>query len=129
MGLDMFLWKEVYVGAEYSHRNMNVIIDVTKDGKRMPINTKKVCEIREEAMYWRKANAIHNWFVQNVQDGNDDCKKYWVSIDHLKELRKTYNKKPKQKCPKCGKKSLFYTNKDGETYCLRCDKIVDKKVN
>lgn len=47
----------------------------------------------------------------------------------LKELRKTYNKKPKQKCPKCGKKNLFYTNKDGETYCIRCNKIIDKKVN
>ena len=47
----------------------------------------------------------------------------------LKEIRETYNKKPKQKCPKCGKKSLFYTNKDGEIYCIRCDKIVDKKAN
>ena len=47
----------------------------------------------------------------------------------LKELRKTYNKKPKQKCPKCGKKSLFYTNKDGETYCIRRDNSVDTKVN
>ena len=23
--------------------------------------------------YWRKANEIHNWFVENVQDGEDDC--------------------------------------------------------
>lgn len=23
--------------------------------------------------YWRKANAIHKWFVQNVQDGVDEC--------------------------------------------------------
>ena len=22
---------------------------------------------------WRKANAIHKWFVDNVQDGVDDC--------------------------------------------------------
>ena len=27
--------------------------------------------------YWRKANAIHNWFVQNVQDGRDECQKSW----------------------------------------------------
>lgn len=27
----------------------------------------------EEVGYWRKANAIHNWFVENVQDGVDDC--------------------------------------------------------
>lgn len=27
----------------------------------------------EEIGYWRKANQIHNWFVENVQDGIDDC--------------------------------------------------------
>lgn len=29
--------------------------------------------ILEEVAYWRKSNQIHNWFVQNVQDGYDDC--------------------------------------------------------
>ena len=29
--------------------------------------------IAEEVGYWRKANQIHNWFVENVQDGVDDC--------------------------------------------------------
>lgn len=30
--------------------------------------------IAEEVAYWRKANAIHQWFVDNVQDGKDDCR-------------------------------------------------------
>ena len=29
--------------------------------------------IMEQVAYWRKANAIHDWFVNNVQDGEDDC--------------------------------------------------------
>ena len=29
--------------------------------------------IMEEIGYWRKANQIHNWFVEHVQDGEDDC--------------------------------------------------------
>ena len=29
--------------------------------------------IMEEVGYWRKANSIHRWFVENVQDGIDDC--------------------------------------------------------
>ena len=29
--------------------------------------------IMEQIGYWRKANQIHNWFVENVQDGEDDC--------------------------------------------------------
>ena len=38
--------------------------------------------------YWRKANAIHSWLVQNVQNGVDDCGEYPVSRDALEELRK-----------------------------------------
>jgi len=37
--------------------------------------------------YWRKANAIHNWFVQNVQGGNDNCDSYDVSREHLQALK------------------------------------------
>lgn len=42
----------------------------------------------------------------------------------LKEIRKTYNRKPKDICPKCHKKSLFMTNSKNEVYCIRCDKLV-----
>lgn len=37
--------------------------------------------------YWRKANAIHNWFVTNVQKGEDDCDTYNVSVEQLVELK------------------------------------------
>lgn len=39
-----------------------------------------------QVAYWRKANQIHNWFVENVQDGNDDCGYYEVSRQQLQEL-------------------------------------------
>jgi hypothetical protein len=39
-----------------------------------------------EGMYWRKANAIHAWFVENVQDGLDDCGEYNVDKEKLLEL-------------------------------------------
>ena len=39
--------------------------------------------------YWRKANQIHKWFVDNVQGGNDNCGEYYVSHEKLKELRET----------------------------------------
>lgn len=38
------------------------------------------------ALYWRKQNAIHNWFVQNVQNGEDNCGEYYVSHEKLDEL-------------------------------------------
>ena len=42
--------------------------------------------IEVDAMYWRKANGIHGWFVDNVQAGEDDCKSYWVQKSKMKEL-------------------------------------------
>lgn len=39
--------------------------------------------------YWRKANHIHDWFVQNVQGGVDECQEAHVSREKLVELRET----------------------------------------
>lgn len=36
--------------------------------------------------YWRKANAIHQWFVDAVQDGKDDCQEYYVEVGQLEKL-------------------------------------------
>lgn len=49
-------------------------------------NTELNWDSAEEVRYWRKSNYIHNWFVENVQNGVDDCGSYLVSIDKLKEL-------------------------------------------
>lgn len=43
--------------------------------------------IEEHVGYWRKANQIHNWFVENVQGGEDDCGSYVVSEEQLEELK------------------------------------------
>jgi ribosomal protein S27E len=42
----------------------------------------------------------------------------------LENIKKIYGKKPKIKCPKCNKKTLFFKNDKGEIFCIRCDKIV-----
>jgi len=48
-------------------------------------------EVEFEIIYWRKANAIHKWFVDNVQNGKDDCGTYEVNKEQLKSLLKTVN--------------------------------------
>lgn len=91
MGLDMYLDKEIYIGAEHDFDEICGEIALTRKGNKIPINFKKVKSIIEEGIYWRKANQIHKWFVDNVQDGNDDCGRYWVSKDKLKNLLDTIN--------------------------------------
>lgn len=45
--------------------------------------------IATEVGYWRKANQVHKWFVENVQGGVDDCNAYEVTKENLIELFKT----------------------------------------
>lgn len=86
MGLDMYLDNRKYIGANYEHNNITGNIELFRDGKEININFDKVVYVVERVAYWRKANAIHNWFVENIQDGVDDCKEYYVSITQLHNL-------------------------------------------
>lgn len=96
MGLDMYLTTNKYVGAwEHSNKNekeaYKKILEV--------IGMKGVtCESSPHLMvevtvgYWRKANSIHNWFVENCQDGIDECQKSDVSREQLQLLKETCEK-------------------------------------
>lgn len=86
MGLDQYLRKHIYLGANFEHNKVEGKIEITVAGKPVKINLKKIVTIVEDAGYWRKANQIHKWFVDNVQKGNDDCREYHVSVEQLKAL-------------------------------------------
>lgn len=48
--------------------------------------TKRDSTENYEVGYWRKANHIHNWFVQNVQGGVDECQEVEVTREKMEEL-------------------------------------------
>jgi len=83
MGLDMYLSAKKYL---YSGDEKSKDAVVGKAIGYMVGTDLRVNEIRVEAMYWRKANGIHAWFVKHCQDGTDDCKEYYVSHEKLKKL-------------------------------------------
>ena len=79
MGLDM------YLRLRKAHHAANDEWFTSYDNAwgckwKLSESTYTVCE-------WRKANAVHKWFVDHVQDGEDDCGRYPVSVDKLKDLR------------------------------------------
>ena len=91
MGLDMYLAKKIFIGAQYPHRGIEGTFFITKtkeDGTKEEITfgLKNLSEVEYNVMYWRKQNAIHKWFVDHVQKGKDDCGEHYVSLDKLKEL-------------------------------------------
>lgn len=89
MGLDMYLRKKIYVGANYEHNKVTGTVELASDNKPLPINFNRISEISEAVGYWRKANQIHKWFVDNVQGGEDDWKEYVVGKEQLEMLLNT----------------------------------------
>ena len=87
MGLDMYLEKRTNV-KQWGHQTPEERYDVqvTKGGQPTKIDPTKITYVVEEAGYWRKANQIHRWFVENVQSGNDNCGEYYVGLEELQTL-------------------------------------------
>jgi hypothetical protein len=88
MGLDMFLSKKTYV-QRWDHQSPEETynVEVTQGGNSVDhIQSNRVSYVEEQVGYWRKANAIHKWFVDTVQDGYDNCGTYMVEIDDLMNL-------------------------------------------
>jgi hypothetical protein len=91
MGLDQTLWAQKYIGgyefvSQEEQSQFKSIVDAVNAGDIVdPVH--RLVSVRVTAIQWRKASQIHKWFVDNVQDGRDDCKSYWVAWQQLKELR------------------------------------------
>lgn len=91
MGLDMYLYKKHYVkNWDWMTDHEKHTISIKKGKKKLDhIKPDRVCSVVEEVMYWRKFNALHKWFVDNVQEGVDDCKESFVDESDLKMLLET----------------------------------------
>jgi hypothetical protein len=105
MGLDMYLHKKTYVrNWDFMTPEEKNIITIKKGGvERTDIKPERISEITENVGQWRKFNALHNWFVQNLADGVDDCKELYVErkaleilLDTLKKVKRILNKAEKK---------------------------------
>lgn len=88
MGLDMYLTAKKYV-SQYDNTELKTELNRITESFR---NGFDPIYIEFEAIYWRKANQIHNWFVKNIQDGVDDCKQYYLDSNTLQDLYDTIMK-------------------------------------
>ena len=85
MGLDMYLnihsqWYDYGDGKLVKKPHPGTDVDKVKTARVI------------HEVYWRKANQIHNWFVENVQDGDDDCGEYDVATSDIESLLATCNR-------------------------------------
>jgi hypothetical protein len=89
MGLDMYLKAKIYLSEYFGDKEGTKRTKIKEAlpeifGDSSGVNS---IEVSFNAGYWRKANAIHRWFVEIVQDDEDDCKSYCVSRESLQVLK------------------------------------------
>ena len=129
MGLDMHLSAKRFIWTDEKELDQKKLQEI--------MNTKyRVQYVELRIGYWRKANQIHKWFVENVQENNDDCGTYSVSEEKLKELlgvvnRALISKSPEILLPTQG--GFFFGSTDYDEWYVRdledTKKIIEEWLN
>ena len=94
MGLDMYLYVEEYV----SRKDWQVDRDKDNQAFKDIVSALQLSDVIEDdgfsgltvqipVGYWRKANAIHAWIVDNFADGVDECQVINIPRIGMEDLR------------------------------------------
>jgi hypothetical protein len=93
MGLDQ------YLNVSQSESNWNFEVNTRGDNDKyykildiMGLDKARLedhpsIKIEYTAIYWRKANQIHGWFVNTLGEGVDECQEIYVSREALVQLQ------------------------------------------
>lgn len=100
MGLDMYLyankgissieWNKKPDGTLEKVPNADYGILTSLMGANdwaIPGNNYAYAQVQLQVGYWRKVNAIHNWFVENLAGGEDNCNPIYVPRSTLVDLK------------------------------------------
>jgi len=93
MGLDMYLYAQKYIPFlewskdEKENEDFNKLVELTEIDELIDKESGYIpAYAKVKVGYWRKANAIHKYFVDKCADGKDDCGEVVVYWEQLKEL-------------------------------------------
>lgn len=99
MGLDMYLYANKGISSvEFENKNGTLTKKPNADYNiltslmgatdwAMPEDSLAYARVQLQVGYWRKVNAIHNWFVENLADGEDNCNPIYVPRSTLVDLK------------------------------------------
>lgn len=96
MGLDMYLEVRKFVPThDWVNENGEFVRKETEGAEAIKVagleglTSKEAVGITVQttAVYWRKVNAIHNWFVNTCANGVDECQQIPVTRSQLLALR------------------------------------------
>jgi hypothetical protein len=99
MGLDMYLEVRKFVPAknykmvdgDYEREFNRDYLEVLTASKLTGLASDDGVglSVTSTAIYWRKVNSIHNWFISKCANGVDECQPVYVSREQLEMLLET----------------------------------------
>jgi hypothetical protein len=91
MGLDMYLYARQFVSAsswagEKESSKVKEVANMMNGNNFLMEDSLQFAEIKLQVAYWRKANAIHKYFVDQCAGGKDECQDTYVEREQLQDL-------------------------------------------
>lgn len=106
---------------DFSLTDWNIPESMTKEKIKPLQNTySKHYTIFEQVADWSKANQIHAWFVNNIQNEIDDCSYYFVTKDNLLDL--------KEICEKILKLNPYTLDKNSYLLYYSANNLIEKGI-
>ena len=94
MGLDMYLYAGKYIPFrkwdedEKNNEKFDKFVELTGLNELIDKKTGSISlYVKLEIGYWRKANAIHKYFVDKCASGKDECQEIYVDREELVKLK------------------------------------------
>jgi len=94
MGLDQYLYRREYIsGWDWNDnpKEMKMYNDILEYTGAKRCAGSPHAQVEVCVAYWRKANAIHGYFVQEHGGGVDECQSIYVSKGDLEKLHQACN--------------------------------------
>ena len=93
MGLDMYLSARKYINRidwdtnnKMENPRFTSIVNSLEMRELLEADGFSGAYVEIPVMYWRKSNAVHEWFVRELANGVDDCRPLELTTDKLREL-------------------------------------------
>jgi hypothetical protein len=91
MGLDMYLYVSKTFSSLYGEpgedEKVKSVAQMLDAEDFLNEDELQFADVKFQVAYWRKANAIHKYFVDKCANGKDECQDIYVPMEELVKLK------------------------------------------
>ena len=88
MGLDIYFSKKTFIGAMFNATGVSGIISLTKRGKKIPIELRRVTYVIEDIYHGHKTHWLHDWLNLELADVLNNSEERRISEELMDRLHR-----------------------------------------